>query len=360
MTGGQGGAADRAPRRGAREPVSRAVEGVVRRAPYGQRVVRAARLRLRRILGRGVTEYPHRDAYVVGYPKVGNTWFQIMLRMALVRYYRLDDEWLSRIIYPQVTGGEPPPAPVPHIELTHDMTSFPEGEYHQVQHDHRRYRGKPVVLLIREPKDALVSLYMHYVHRDEATPWEGTADEMVHDAEFGLAKYLQFYRAWYRHRRWPSGLYLVRYEEMKADTAGVFRAAAEFLGMTGISEAVIDECVAFGSFDNMRRMEEENALGLPALARSPRGTPARTRSAEARSAAIATTSPPRPSPTSIAACGASCRPSTVTHSHVRPNDATVIERAKGCRAYVRRRRFHGSDPGDAAVGGGPHRPHRRL
>ena len=273
MTGGQGGAADRAPRRGAREPVSRAVEGVVRRAPYGQRVVRAARLRLRRILGRGVTEYPHRDAYVVGYPKVGNTWFQIMLRMALVRYYRLDDEWLSRIIYPQVTGGEPPPAPVPHIELTHDMTSFPEGEYRQVQHDHRRYRGKPVVLLIREPKDALVSLYMHYVHRDEATPWEGTADEMVHDAEFGLAKYLQFYRAWYRHRRWPSGLYLVRYEEMKADTAGVFRAAAEFLGMTGISEAVIDECVAFGSFDNMRRMEEENALGLPALARSPRGTP---------------------------------------------------------------------------------------
>lgn len=245
---------------------------VVERIPHGAQVVRAARARLAPVLGRAPLALSEYDAYVVGYPKVGNTWFQIMLRMALVRYYGLGDEWLSKIIYPQVGVDEPPPPPVPRITLTHDMRTFPQGAYPEVQRDHRRYRGKPVVLLVREPKDALVSLYMHYVYRDEATPYEGTADEMVFDLEFGLDKYLQFYRAWYRHRRWPSALHLVRYEDMKADTAAVFRGAAEFLGMRRISDAVIDECVAFGSFDNMRRMEEENALGLPALARSPRGT----------------------------------------------------------------------------------------
>lgn len=253
--------------------IGRAADGVGERVPYGGRITRAARSRLRHLLGYDLEDMPHRDAYVVGYPKVGNTWFQIMLRMALVRYYGLDDEWLSKVIYPQIAIDDPPPAPVPHIELTHDMTSFPEGEYATVQRDHRRYRGKPVVLLIRDPKDALVSLYMHYTYRDEATPYRGTPDEMVLDREFGLDKYLQFYRTWYRHRRWPSGIHLVRYEDMRANTAAVFRGAAEFLGMTGISDAIIDECVAFGSFDNMRRMEEENTLGLPALAPSPRGAP---------------------------------------------------------------------------------------
>lgn len=251
--------------------VNRAVERIGPPPSRGGERAAATRARLRRLLARNTVVWPHRDAYVVGYPKVGNTWFQVMLRMALVRYYNLDEAWLSQVLHPQREGDEPPPAHVPHIEVTYDMTSFPEGDYPRVQRDHRRYAGKRVVLLIRDPKDTLVSLYMHYAYRDEATPYRGTVDELVYDREFGLTKYLQFYRAWHRDRRRPSGIHLVRYEDMQADTAGVFRRAAEFLGMRGISDAIIDECIAFGSFDNMRRMERENTLGIVALAPSPRG-----------------------------------------------------------------------------------------
>lgn len=228
------------------------------------RIRAAMRRRVCRLLGRQTAPLPTYDAYVVGYPKVGNTWFQVMLRMALVRCYGLGDEWLSKVVYPQIDVDEPPPAPVPRIEITHDMVSFPEGDYRRVRSDPRRYRGRPVVLLVRDPKDTLVSLYMHYVYREQG--FIGTPDEMVHDAEYGLDKYLQFYRSWFRQRRTPASLLIVRYEDMRLRTAECFQSAIETLGLAHVSGAIVEECVAYGSLDNMRRMEASNALGIPALA----------------------------------------------------------------------------------------------
>ncbi len=102
VAGAEGGAAVRTPLRGVLGRIGRATDGIAGRIPYGQRVARAARGRLTRLLGDDLVALPHRDAYIVGYPKVGNTWFQITLRVALVRYYGLGDEWLSRVIYPQI------------------------------------------------------------------------------------------------------------------------------------------------------------------------------------------------------------------------------------------------------------------
>lgn len=204
------------------------------------------------------------EQYVVGYPKCGNTWFHVMVRRALVKCFELPDEEIARVI--RSWRWPPHPAGVPAIGFTHHMPRFNSEPASAMRLDLSLFRGQRVVLLIREPKDVLVSLYMHNVYR-EATPlYHGDIDSMVYDAVYGIDKYLRYYATWYAHRRLPEALLLVRYEDLQRQTASVLKEALQFLGMTALSDDVLEDVIQFGSLENMRALEASNALGLAALA----------------------------------------------------------------------------------------------
>jgi len=241
-------------------------------APRARRFVTLAEVCIKKFLNPCNHWVEGKNAFVVGYPKVGNTWFQVMLRKALVSYYGLSDDWLSNILYPQTGAIEVLPKGIPHIEITHNLPGFPMGSFKQISIDNSQFLNKKVLLLIRDPRDALVSLYMQYVYREREQMFYGDVNDLVYDEEYGLDKYLKYYKAWYEDRLLPSDLLLVRYEDMQADTARLFKKAMQFLGMEGITDTLIDECVQYGSFQNMRKMEMNNTLGLPTLAPSPRNT----------------------------------------------------------------------------------------
>ena len=222
----------------------------------------AAALRLRSSLALGFGD-PRYDAFVIGFPKVGNTWFQVMLRKLLVTHYGLDESFVSKICAPR----DRLPAATPAVQITHAMPGLDSEPWQQMTIELATFRRKKIILLIREPKDTMVSYYMQNRFRESPPHFEGTIEEMVHDEVFGLDKYLRFYSVWSEEGRKSSEILLIRYEDMHADAHDVIQRTADFLGLHDVAAQTIEDAVAYGSFDNMRKLEETDALGLYTLSR---------------------------------------------------------------------------------------------
>ena len=206
-------------------------------------------------------------SWVVGYPKCGNTWFSLMLRKTLALSHGLPDAALAGALTDWWPVGLL--RRLPAIGMTHHMPRFNDESYRAMTLDFRPFRGRRVVLLIREPKDVLVSLYMHNVHREAQPLYEGDVNAMARSERYGIEKYLRYYAAWYAHHAELRGVRLVRYEDLSRDPAGVLAAALDFLELPHVTDALVREVVAFASFENMRKLEMADALRLPSLSPSP-------------------------------------------------------------------------------------------
>jgi hypothetical protein len=208
-------------------------------------------------------------SWVVGYPKCGNTWFSLMLRKALTMAHGLDEAAIPRILSDWRFGR--PFARVPAIGVTHHMPLFNVEGYRDMTIDLDMFRRRNVVLLVREPKDVLVSLYMHNVYRETTPLYDGDIDSMVYSDVYGIEKFLKYYVAWHEQRAVPRALMLVRYEDLSNDTEAVVADALRFLGLPQVTGALVREVVAYGSFENMRNIERTQEIKLSTLA--PPGRP---------------------------------------------------------------------------------------
>ena len=227
-----------------------------------------------RAAARGVARFvprrrPRYDLYVVGYPKVGNTWFQFMLRRAMMLHYGLSEDEMWHLLADE---GPVPPG-VPSVIVTHHMPRFNSEGYQEMVVDTRAVARRKLILLIRDPRDTLVSLYMNNRYRQVPPMFEGTLEEMIAFDRYGIEKYLKFYSAWHAARDLPREFLLVRYEDLKADTGRVMRAALPLAGIADVSEELLADVLDFGSFENMRRLENTRGTPLGALKKSSSGHP---------------------------------------------------------------------------------------
>jgi hypothetical protein len=122
------------------------------------------------------------------------------------------------------------------------------------------------ILIVRDPRDIAPSLANHRrVSIDTAITHMNDPMRASHDKPGRLyALFRQKLRGWSGHARsWLEQtdlpVHLVRYEDMKADTAGTFGRALEFAGEPAGRED-IRRAVAFADFAELRRQEQENGF----------------------------------------------------------------------------------------------------
>jgi hypothetical protein len=157
---------------------------------------------------------------------------------------------------------------IPHIRISHDDNPHWKTP-RRLSRSKRRYSRKRVVLLVRDPRDVVVSMYFERSRRERA--YSGTLHEFLHEPRGSLDTILAYYNIWARERARPAGLCLVRYEDLKADTAGELKRILRFAGLGEIADAHVEEAVRFASFESMRAMEAGDVLKSGRLrARDPR------------------------------------------------------------------------------------------
>src|SRR5262245_42208137 len=192
------------------------------------------------------------EYFLVSYPKCGRTWLRVLLSRALeIHYGSPEVDYLGGAFL----GGNVPGAP--RVRVTHD--DDPHWKTSRgLDRRKRRYRGKRVVLLVRDPRDVLVSMYFERSRRERA--YSGTLSQFLHERRGSLDTILAYYNIWARSRGIPSDLLVVRYEDLRRDTERELVRLLAFIGVSDASEATVREAVRFASFESMREMESAGSL----------------------------------------------------------------------------------------------------
>jgi sulfotransferase family protein len=195
------------------------------------------------------------DTLLISYPKCGRTWLTMLLSRVLAEHAGLEEEELDYLATDVLDWRIPS---LPRIRISHDDDPHwktPRG----LERSKRHYREKRVILLVRDPRDVVVSMYFERTRRERA--FAGNMNQFLHARRGSLDTILAYYNVWASQRAWPRSFLQVHYENLRDDTARELRRVLDFLGLHDVSDVDIESAVDFASFENMHAMESHDALG---------------------------------------------------------------------------------------------------
>ncbi len=192
------------------------------------------------------------SAYVISFPKCGRTWLRVLIGKAIGEHYGFKTELINISRY-ALKRWE-----IPVIRFTHDTgRQFKTVEEMAADSDYQRYGGKKVVLLVRDPRDTIVSNYFQKTKRKGT--YEGDIKSFIREERGGLKSLIAYYNYWLRSRDSFKGFHLVRYEDLHRDAAGELAKIFDFLELPVSQEAIL-QAVEFSRFENMKKMEQKGSV----------------------------------------------------------------------------------------------------
>ena len=183
----------------------------------------------------------------------GRTWLRLILGKAFQLYFNLAED----INIPYLYGLSEINSTIPSIKVSHEKYM---GYY--------EYRYRRIILLVRDPRDAIVSKYMGNIKwlAKERNKEGEQASLFDYFQTEGLKYYLSFYNEWNQHRSETMGFLLVRYEDLKENTPRELNRIIKFLGLE-IPNQIITAAIEYASFENMRKMEVQGKSKIGVLKR---------------------------------------------------------------------------------------------
>ena len=216
---------------------------------------------------RGLEQYDKlRDAdiVVVSFGKSGRTWLRVMIsHLFRVMYGLPDSAVLSYDNFHNLNRS------VPKMFFTHDnyikdFTGDPASK--------RPFYDKPVVLLVRDPRDVAVSQFFQWKHRLRPGkvalnnyPPRGSDvslfDFVTGDSGSGMKAVMDYLNLWAAEAGRMERFHLLRYEDLRVEPHERLRDLLDFMGVDAADEHV-DAAVEHSSFDNMKKLESERRYRL--------------------------------------------------------------------------------------------------
>jgi hypothetical protein len=210
------------------------------------------------------------DCVIVSFGKSGRTWLRVMLS----RFYQLKHGLpeYNLIVFDNLQAKN---RDIPLIFFTHDnyLKDFVGNADSK-----KDYYQKKVVLLVRDPRDVVVSQYFQWKFRMNS--WKKRLNkypahgsdiseyEFAMDQNQGLPKIVDFLNLWAKEAGKIDQLLVVRYEDMRRDTAGVLGQILDFIGTPATPEETQD-VVNFSSMENMKKMEQKRTFRFSGTRMAP-------------------------------------------------------------------------------------------
>ncbi len=196
------------------------------------------------------------DCIVLSRAKSGRTWLRVLLSRLFQKRHGLDEHALL-----EYDNFHRRNSAIPVVAMTH-------GHYLDRLAGHPRkgpkLRAKPVVFLVRDPRDVAVSEYFQSTRRASAYKRElyGVDDncsmfDFVMESSVGLKPIVEYLNHWHQTLAdWPR-VHRLRYEDLRAEPERRLGELCEFLGQDFSPEAIA-EAVQFASFEKLKAREKEN------------------------------------------------------------------------------------------------------
>ncbi len=195
------------------------------------------------------------DVVLVSHAKSGRTWLVALLSHLLHRTHGvpIDELWAGENFHrldPRI----------PRLYLTHEHNE-PRSIRTLLPY---LLRSKKLIVLVRDPRDVIVSWYYHNlarsnprVRRRQGLPVDMSGVDIasfVAHPRFGAERVVAFVERWERIARAHPRALVVRYEDLRARPQAELARIAAFLGLPAPPEAV-EAAVAFAAFESLQEKE---------------------------------------------------------------------------------------------------------
>jgi hypothetical protein len=197
--------------------------------------------------GRNLTVFPD-DAFLVSYPKSGNTWARFLIANVLRPNQNVGFYNIHGII--------------PGIDVVahRDILRFPRPRIIK-SHQYFDPRYRRVVYIVRDPRDVALSEY-HAQRKARRIGDDYPLEKFVHRFLAGescdYSSWGEHAASWLSTRYGQPGFLLLRYEDMLQDTVRELTKMASFLGLEPSVE-LIQQAVSRSAADTMRKLEKSQA-----------------------------------------------------------------------------------------------------
>lgn len=204
------------------------------------------------------------DAFLVSYPKSGRTWLRYLLSYYLAKLYDVPvDVDLSTTFKILPNFDFDAERGLPAFERRGAAGRLPLIAVSHRDYDPRFFGDKPVVMLVRDPRDVCVSAYFHETRHK--LRFNGSMHDFISDGRFGIPAIIRYHNGW-ADGLIPGTALIVSYEELSRDIRGAVRRMLAFLEIPQ-NEALLDQAVERAAFDRMK--QDEKTVQIPGHAYDP-------------------------------------------------------------------------------------------
>lgn len=201
------------------------------------------------------------DFVIVSPPKCGRTWLRMMLsRFFQTRYGLPGDTLLGYDNYHRLNPA------IPRIRFTHDRYI---NLYTGNRDSKRDFYPKRVILLVRDPRDIVVSNYFQWINcvnpykkkllNIPDHPEQVPIFEYAMTQQFGIPRTVDFLNAWAGELGKTRAHLRIRYEDMRREPAEMLGRILAFMGIEASAEE-ISAVVDWTSFENMQKLEQDRTF----------------------------------------------------------------------------------------------------
>ena len=186
------------------------------------------------------------DVYLVSYPKSGNTW----MRFLLINY--VFNSRRDQLIYNDLENFIPSihKSTASHIN---NLKGFRIIKSHFVKLHYPK-----IVYIVRDGRDALVSYYYYTM---QLRGFKGTFEDFYNfDLNSGAETWDQHLNKAlsYKNKK-PDKILIVKYEDLKNDTAEVLTKIIHFIGLE-LDKDQLNYAINSSSFKNLKNMQEQTGV----------------------------------------------------------------------------------------------------
>ena len=201
------------------------------------------------------------DWVLMSWGKSGRTWFRVMLS----RFYQVKHGLPQRHLLEFDNLHRRNPA-IPRVLFSHNnyMRDYLK-DWSTLDH----FKGKKVVLLVRDPRDVSVSQFFQWKYRMRPHkkllneyPAHGS-DVSIYDfvmnPKVGIPRIIDWANGWAGFYKAGNDILLIRYEDMRKDPQDVMDRVLNFVATPGTQQE-IRQAVEFASYDNMKKLETKTVF----------------------------------------------------------------------------------------------------